>query len=160
MLKADELNEFKEPVRFQNGANITLQTVHDAIINCAMNMNIPVAFAPDKVKSGGLFNSVVDDCLVMYHPTHKNDYYKFCIRVKRQGTYAYVYINSFGQSKQGAKAAIAEQGKADRRGKSLSYQIGSAIGEGLLTMGKNKAKLEEETMYYQCVFDIFDDIIA
>lgn len=160
MIKIDELEEFRSPVRYQNGTGITLQTVHDAIIKCAMNMNIPVAFTPDKVKSGGLFNSVVDDCLIMYHPKHKNDYIKFCIRVKYQGSYAYVYINAYGQSKQGAKAAIAEEGKADRRGKSLSYQLGSVIGEGLLTMGKNKAKLEEERMFYQCVFDIFDEIVS
>ena len=31
----------------------------------------------------------------MYHPEHERDYFKFCIRVKRQGTYAFVTINDF-----------------------------------------------------------------
>ena len=33
-------------------------------------------------------------------------------------------------------------------------------GQGVMTLGKSKQKLEEEQMYYQCVFDIFDEIIA
>ena len=34
------------------------------------------------------------------------------------------------------------------------------IGQGIMTIGKSKAKLEEENMYYQCVFDIFDEIVS
>ena len=123
-------------------------------------MGIPVAFYADQVKSGGLFNSSVEDCIVMYHPEHQNDYFKFCIRVGRQGTYAFVSVNDFGQSKQMNKASYAENYKADRKGKSMSYKVGSMIGQGVMTLGKSKQKLEEEQMYYQCVFDIFDEIIA
>lgn len=160
MIKVDELREFRPQVRYQNGEGITLMTVQDAIEDCAMKMGIPVAFRGDQLKSGGLFNSTVEDCLVMYHPEHERDYFKFCIRVKRQGVYAFVSINDFGQSSQMNKAGRAEACKADRAGKTMSYKIGSLIGQGLSTVGKNKAKLEEEQMYYQCVFDIFDEIVS
>ena len=153
MIKADELREFRPQVRYQNGEGITLSTVQEAIKDCAMKMGIPVAFRGDQVKSGGLFNSSVEDCLVMYHPEHERDYFKFCIRVKRQGVYAFVSINDFGQSKQ-------MNYKADRKGQSMSYKVGSMIGQGIMTIGKSKAKLEEENMYYQCVFDIFDEIVS
>ena len=155
MIKADELREFRPQVRYQNGEGITLSTVQEAIKDCAMKMGIPVAFRGDQVKSGGLFNSSVEDCLVMYHPEHERDYFKFCIRVKRQGVYAFV-----GQSKQMNKAGYAESYKADRKGQSMSYKVGSMIGQGIMTIGKSKAKLEEENMYYQCVFDIFDEIVS
>ena len=112
------------------------------------------------MKSGGLFNSTVEDCIVLYHPEHRNDYFKFCIRVGRQGTYAFVSVNDFGQSKQMAKAERAEFAKQDRKGKPMSYKMGSIIGAGIANIGKSKQKLEEEQMYYQCVFDIFDEIIA
>ena len=59
-----------------------------------------------------------------------------------------------------AKADRAEFAKADRQGKSMSYKVGSMIGQGLMNIGKSKQKLEEEQMYYQCVFDIFDEIVS
>lgn len=160
MIKADELREFRPQVRYQNGEGITLRTVQEAIKDCAMKMGIPVAFRGDQVKSGGFFNSSVEDCLVMYHPEHEKDYFKFCIRVKHQGMYAFVMINDFGQSKQMKKANTAEFMKQDRKGQSMSYKVGSMIGQGLRTLGKSSQKLEEENMYYQCVFDIFDEIVS
>ena len=160
MIKADELREFRPQVRYQNGEEITLNTVQDAIKDCAMKMGIPVAFRGDQVKSGGLFNSSVEDCLVMYHPEYERDYFKFCIRVKRQGVYAFVSINDFGKSKQMNKAIYAESYKADRKGQPMSYKVGSMIGQGIMTLGRSKAKLEEEQNYYQCVFDIFDEIVS
>ena len=42
----------------------------------------------------------------------------------------------------------------------MSYKIGSLIGTTLTTIGKSKAKLEEEQRYYQCVMDIFDEIVC
>lgn len=160
MIKADTLREFRPSVRYKDGSGITLQTVQSAIKDAAQGMGIPVAFYAEQVKSGGLFNSSVEDCIVMYHPEHQNDYFKFCIRVGRQGTYAFVSVNDFGQSKQMAKADRAEFAKQDRKGKSMSYKVGSMIGAGIANIGKSKQKLEEEQMYYQCVFDIFDEIIA
>jgi len=160
MIKADELRDFRPQVRYQKGEGITLMTVQEAIKDCAMKMDIPVAFRNEQVKSGGLFNSSVGDCVVMYHPEHERDYFKFCIRVKRQGVYAFVSVNDFGQSKQMKKANTAELLKQDRQGQAMSYKVGSIIGQGLRTLGSSKAKLEEENMYYQCVFDIFDEIVS
>lgn len=160
MIKSDDLREFRPQVRYQNGDGITLQTVTEAIKDAAENMGILVAFRPDQVKSGGIFNSEVEDCVVMYHPEHESDYFKFCFRVKRQGKYAFVYVNDYGKSKQIAKADTSEFMKNDRRGKELSYKVGSLIGQGIRTLGRNKNKLEEENNYYQCIFDIFDEIVA
>ena len=160
MIKDKDLREFRPAVRYPNGNGITLQTVQEAIKQAAMNFGIPVSFYGDQVKSGGLIGSTTEDCLVLYHPEHQNDYYKFCIRVKRQGAYAFVYINDFGQSKQMNKDARAEFGKEDRKGKSLSYKMGSLAVQGLMNIGKSKSKLEEENNYYQCIFDIFDEIVS
>lgn len=160
MIKEADLREFRDTVRYQNGEGITLQTVQEALKDCAMKMGIKVAFRGDQVKSGGLFNSSVDDCLVMYNPEHENDYFKFCIRVRRQGVYAFVSVNDFGTSKQMAKAGRAEAYQQDRQGKDMSYKIGSMIGQAITTMGKNKAALEQEQMYYQCVMDMFDEIVS
>lgn len=160
MIKADNLREFRPTVRYKDGQGITLQTVQEAIHHCAQNMGIPVAFRSDQVKSGSLFNVQVDDCIVMYHPEHPNDYFNFCVRVSKQGSYAFVAINDLGQSKQLKKANTSEFMQQDRKGKDMSYKISSMIGQGLRTMGSNKQKLEEENNYYQCIFDIFDEIVS
>lgn len=160
MIKADELHEFRPQVRFPNGEGITLSTVQDAITECAANMGIPVAFKSDQVKSGGMFNSTVDDCIILYHPEHEKDYYRFCVRVKHQGKYAFVTINDIGHSKQIGKARVAEFSKEDRKGKDLSYKVGSILSSAVLAAGRNAQKLEEEQMYYQCISDIFDEIVS
>lgn len=163
MIKADKLEEFRPQVRYQNGEGITLTTVQEAIKDCAMRIGIPVAFAGDQVKTGGLFNSTVDDCLVMYHPEHGDDYFNFCIRINRQGTYAFVRVDTFGQSKQMNKAYRAENAKSNLKDvfnpngsdDSLAKAAFSALG----SIGRSKAKLEEEQRYYACVSDIFDEIV-
>ncbi len=166
MIKVDELREFRPQVRYQNGEGITLMTVQEAIKDCAMKMGIPVAFRGDQVKSGGLFNSSVEDCLVMYHPEHERDYFKFCIRIRRQGVYAFVDIHEFGESKQMNKAYRSELAKEGAKGYfkagneyDTGKMLGQAIGGFVGSIGKSKAKLEEEQMYYQCIFDIFDEIV-
>lgn len=160
MIKADSLREFRPSVRYKDGSGITLQTVQEALTDCAKNMGIPVAFYSDQVKSGGMFSSTVEDCIVMYHPEHQSDYFKFCIRVTKQGSFAFVSVNDFGSSSQMNKAGRAEAYKADRKGQGVGYKMFSMVGQGLTTIGKSKQKLEAEQMYYQCIFDIFDEIIA
>lgn len=160
MIKAEVLRDFRPNVRYQDGMDITLQSVQYAIKECADKMGIPVSFYDDQVKSSGLFHSTTEDCVVLYHPDHADDYFKFCIRVRHQGVYAFVSVNDFGQSKQMNKEAAAGFGAEDRKGKSLSYKIGSKVTERILTAGRNKQKMEEEEFYYQCIFDIFDELIS
>lgn len=160
MIKADELREFRPVVRYRDGSNITLQTVQEALKDCAQGMGIPVAFYNDQVKSGGMFNKTIEDCIVLYHPEHQNDYVKICIRVGRQGNYAFVSANDFGTSKQMKKADVSAAYKEDRKGKSLSYKMGSMVGQSIMSIGKSKSKLEEEQNYYACVIDMFDEIVS
>lgn len=160
MIKADELREFRPVVRYKDGNGITLQAVQEALRECAQSMGIPVAFYPDQVKSGGLFSKTVEDCVVLYHPEHQNDYFKICIRVGHQGNYAFVSANDFGISKQMKKAGQAEAYRESRKGQSMSYKVGSLIGQGITSIGRSKAKYEEEQNYYACIIDLFDEIVS
>lgn len=87
-------------------------------------------------------------------------YFKICVRVSHQGSYAFVSAMDFGTSKQMKKAGQAEAYRADRKGKSMSYKVGSMIGQGLTSIGRSKSKLEEEQNYYACIIDIFDEIVS
>ena len=160
MIKEDELREFRPVVRYRDGSEITLQAVQNALEAAANSIGIPVAFYEDQVKSGGIFNKTIENCIVLYHPEHQYDYFKFCIRIATEGSYAFISCNDFGQSKQMNKADRVEAYKEDRRGKSMSYKVGSIIGQGISSIGKSKQKLEEEQNYYNCISDILDDVIS
>lgn len=159
MVKADSLQEFRPTVRYKDGSSVSLMKIRDMIKASMEEIGAPVALMIDKVKFG-FFNPSYEDCIVMYHPEHEYDYFNFCIRVTRQGSYAFVSVEEFGQSDQMDKAEQVEFARQDRKGKNLGYKIGSVIGSGIAGYGRNKQKLEAEMQYYQCVFDVFDEVIA
>lgn len=160
MIKIEDLREFRPVYRYEDGEYVTLDTVRAAIAEAAQEVGVLIDFYSDQVKSGGLFNKSVEDCLVMYNPEHKNDYYLICIRVQHQGNLAYVIINDFGSSSQMDKFARSEYAKQDRQGKSLSYKIASVIGSTVRNLGKNRQKLEEEQRYYDSIQHVLDQVIS
>ena len=152
MIKIEDLREFRPVYRYEDGEYVTLDTVRAVIAEAAQEASVSVDFYSDQVKSGGLFNKSVEE--------HKNDYYLICIRVQHQGNLAYVIINDFGSSSQMDKFARSEYAKQDRRGKSLSYKIGSVIGSTVRNLGKNRQKLEEEQRYYDSIQHVLDQVIS
>lgn len=167
MIKENELWDYKDPIRYQDGEAVTLMTIQTALTEAAANFAIPVAFKNDQIKSGGLFNSATEDCLVMYHPEHEKDYLQFCIRVQHQGIYAIVNVNRCGQSKQLDKAyrsEIAKQGVKDyvhaKDDMATGQAVGRMIGGALGSIGKSKKKLDEEKTYYDYVDTIFNDVLS
>lgn len=131
-----------------------------ALIAETKKNGIPVAFYADQIKSGGMFNKKIEDCLVMHHPEHKNDYLLFCIRVQQEGDLAFAAMNDFGSGKQMDQFARAEYAKQDRHGKAMHYKTGSMIGSGIRNIGKSKQKLEAEQNYYDASRHIPDRVIS
>lgn len=157
MLKEKDMEDFHKTTYVDDEAGVTsLDTVQSAIEQVAGDMGIPVAFSRDQVKGGGLFNKTVDDCIVLYHPDHKRDYYNFCVYLSRQGNRVFIYTKVFGHSKQFKKEARSEAAKANRQGKELAYQLGSVIGSGIRNIGKSQKKLEEEQEYYDTLDEVFE----
>ena len=169
MIRRDELREFRPDIRFLNGQEISLEKVCELLKEYAEQMGIPVNLRKDTVKMGGVF-SKTQECVVMFHPEHEKDYFKFCIIVSQRGKYTFVSVKDFGHSKQMDKAQSATNAKEHLK-KSFTVDIGKgetfmgagfqalgAIPAGLKALGTNKGKLEEEKMYYQCMMDIFNKI--
>lgn len=154
MIKADAMEQFMQ-VQMVSGS-YGLDSVMAAVQRLADEDNIPVAFAKDQVTSGGLFNKVVEPCLVLYHPDHPTDYYKLAIRCSEEAGRTFISIDMYGTSKQMNKAAGAEWAKQDRRGKSMSYKVGSMIGSGIAGIGRSKQKLEAEQRYYALLQDLLE----
>ena len=87
MIKEKDMFDFRDNVRYQDGADVTIQTAQIALSNCAREHGVPVIFTLDQVKYGGLIGGSTNDCLVLYHPQHEKDYYKFAVEITHQGNY-------------------------------------------------------------------------
>ena len=169
MIKEKELTDFRPDFKYKNGREITLDFVREKLEIAMQNASVPIAFERDQIKIGTIFNSNTVDCLVMYHPEHAKDYFRFCIYIIYDGNDAVVCTREYGQSKQMDKAyrsEIAKKGvkdyfRADAEDYSaIGNAIGSAIGGALGSIGKSKKKLETEKMYYSLVYEVLDEVIC
>ena len=160
MIKENQLREFRPTVRYSDGENLTLQFIQEVIEEQAAKYHIPVAFYNDVVSSGGFLKNSSEECIVMHHPDHKDDYLKYCIRVNKQGTYAFVKIDLFGRSKQIKKESYAYGYKKARKGQTISNKILLSVAQGIMTLGLDKQKLEYEMNYNQMIRDLFDEIFS
>ena len=163
MIREKDLREMRPNVRYQNGEGITLQALQNALQDAANDNGIPVAFYEDEVKYGGLIGGSTEPCLVLYHPEHEKDYFKICMRIRRQGNYAFVYVNDFGVSTQLGNAGSKEYLKDIMKNGTGSEKVGALVGAGIRMLfkgGANKQKLEEEQAWYAVISDFFDDIVC
>ena len=176
MIQEKDLQEFRPQVQYKDGRGITLSGIQNELDRVARENEIPVAFAMDQVKSGGFLGGSAEDCLVLYNPEHEKDYYKFCVRVRYQGNFAFVIVDSYGASKNSNKLSMKGAAKnslkngwnkANAAAKAGSNNIGMhlvggalrGIAGGLAGFGGSKKKAEEEQMYYACMAAIFNEVI-
>lgn len=100
--------------------------------------NLPVTFSYEQIKSGGMFNSQITDCLIIQNPSHLYDYFTFCIFITKQYNTALVQLKYYGTSTLTAEWQVAEA----RKNAGL---IGKAIGA---IKGFDQASFDEENAYY------------
>lgn len=168
MIKQKELQEFRPRVRYKNGDDVTLEALQELLENYFNESAIPVSFYSDEIQLGGLFSLDFAPCLVLCHPDHKDDYFKFSIQVKRQGNLAYVSVNSFGSSRMMGNQDASDYLKDTLRfgsGAATSEKVGALLGAGARAILKggmkvNKQKLEDEQDWYSFVSDAFEEVIA
>ena len=162
MIKEKELREARQGVRYPDAKDLNYQMLQAALEKKLAESGVSIAFEMDQVKYGGL-GGAVEDCLVLYHPNHKTDYMKLCVRIKHQGNYAFVSIDEFGESKMLGIQAGHDAASDTFHGGSMSEKFGALLGSGFrrLFKGKyDKRALEEEKMWYTVVADVFDAVFS
>lgn len=171
MIKGNQLREFYPVIRERNSqSDLNLEVLQETIFRLAAAVNIPVAFQHEEVNTGGTLTPHIEPCVVMYHPDHQWDYFQFCIRISREGAYTFISVNNFGQSRQMKKMDKIESYRANWKGQgwglvfhpafTIGSMVGSAVGQGITSIGVNKHELEEEQKYYQCIIDILDELFV
>ncbi len=154
MIKVSELKDTGKPgyriSEAQVGGVITLDLLKQLFVKTNDEMyGLPVSVSKDQLKSGGLMNSTIEDCLVITNTAHPTDYFKYCITLKKQGKMAFICLNYYGSS-----VLTGKMHKADERKKSgsLSGMLLNAIS------GPNEAAYDEEYNYYDMIENIFSEI--
>lgn len=155
MLKLKDL-ESMGTVSFGNADGVTLDNIKTAISDLAAQNQIPIAFYTEDAKEGGLLSSTVT-ALVAYHPEHRRDYFNMAMILNKQGAFGSVAVYAAGKSKQMNKFYRSDISKG-AVGAALmgggSRAVGAAIGGALGSIGKSKAKLQEEQLYYDIVLEL------
>ena len=72
------------------------------IIECfetsSKKAGLPVLLKKEKINAGVLWNKTLDECLVVIHPTHQDDYFSIVLKISRQGNYDFHRIYLKGKS--------------------------------------------------------------
>jgi len=177
VIKEKELQELRPQVRY-NGQDITLQSIQGRLDTTAQRCGIPIAFRFDQIRSGIVGGA--EDCLVIYHPDHLKDYFHVAVRIKRQGTFASISIDTFGTSKlmkaEAMRKQILSTAKVgwDRAGDThkdynvLNDAVSGAAFTGAAFVGirhlikgkSDKEKMEYEQQWYTAVCDMLNEIIS
>ena len=93
-------------------SSINLDIIRNAIQNTAAPYGVPVTFAYDQLKVGGLLNSQTHPCLIIFHPDHVRDYFKFVISMHQNSGMVFINCGTFGQSKNMNRLAARKQAGA------------------------------------------------
>lgn len=173
MIRAKDLREFRPICCYDKGGEVTLDALQAAIESVAQKYDIPVAFGRDCISSGSLLDMSRTDCIVLYHPRHRSNYFRVAISIKRQGTMTFVSARDFGKSKNLQRLAARGESKeafkgamrADTSGINLgadsySQQILKSGFKALMSLGGSRAKQEEENSYYAAIKRILDEVLS
>ena len=121
----------------------------DADAQASLTLSLGVKF-PDQLPYtiGNVMQNIMDDI-----PFDVKDYIKFPIRIKAQGTYVFVSINEYGDSKVMKK--VREANAINNSGYGLANKL---LAKSAL-IGAGKHKQEEEQNYYMFIYDIVGETL-
>lgn len=143
-----KLKECEEVFKFtySDGENVYMENVQSLLENAFTRAGVPVVIQREPMKNGLLGGT--EDSLVLYHPNHPRDYFRWAIVLRAQGNMGFVHIYQYGTSKLGAKAHGANALKSN----------GNSILGAISSIGCNKNKMAEEDNYYDAIASILADV--
>ena len=177
MIKEKDLQELRPQVQCKKGTDITLHGIQRTLQNLMEERGIVAAFYTEQVKCGGLLGTT-DNCLVLYHPEHQNDYFSIAIRVRQEKNSVALVFNSFGTSKllkaelvrkqilSTAKVGLDRAADIHKDYNILNDAASGAAYVGAAFVGirhlvkgnSDKEKMEHEQQWYSAICQLFDEI--
>lgn len=149
MIKRNELKPSEKPAFRYGGDDSKILSI--GVIQQLLRQKneeaygLPINISTEQVKSGGLFNSTVEDCVIITNKEHPSDYFTYCLMLQKQGKMAYLSSWYYGSSTLTGKAHQAEARKG-----SLGGMLLNAVA------GVNQSAYDAEYQYY----DMLDSLIS
>jgi hypothetical protein len=88
----NKLSPLEEVPDLRYKGQLTLEDFKKGFEEKAKELQIPIAFKNDQVKSGCL-GTTKQDCLTIFHPEHEKSWGKVCLRLTTQGVYTLADFN-------------------------------------------------------------------
>ncbi len=162
MLKEKDMNN----ILTVKGKQLGLPEISRMIQSIAQSNGIELSIETNQIKKGGMINSSTVECLVLYHPSHRRDYYNFAL--VNDGAILALY--SFGESKNQKKLKNRQVGanvfsnglKQANQNASLGKDVGLVLTAGafvggikaLSGIGGSKDKQKEEDAFYSMIVEL------
>lgn len=96
MIKRNELILFNMYSTSRDKTSLT--DIIECFETSSKKAGLPVLLKKEKIKAGVLWNKTLDECLVVIHPTHQDDYFSIVLKISRQGNYDFHRIYLKGKS--------------------------------------------------------------
>ena len=101
MISVSELRDIHPIVCYTpKGDSVTFEAIKNLINRTAKAHGITVAFDYDEVSSNEGGTNVIEDCLVIFHPKHRHDFFNVIFRIRREGDKAFIIKSEYGISAQ------------------------------------------------------------
>ena len=100
-VQGKNLEEYSDSIRYADGENATLEDAVAYIEGKAKEYNIELVCEKGFAEYGNifLFNKMDVPCIVLRHPSHSSDYFKFCVTRKEMGNAAIFQVFTTGYSR-------------------------------------------------------------
>lgn len=181
-IRERDLTAYSEPIRMVDDATTDFDAIDAALRSVSATFGAELKVWKDDVERG-MFDMNPVPCLMLCHPEHKEDYFRFCITRKVQGKTCLIQIYTYGKSTQMSLESFqnnthAFDGNGTRgavvgalRGGALGagFAIGSAaagivkgggklLAKGLVAMMRDDAALSREKDWYDLMGSVFQEV--
>jgi len=151
MIRFNDLKSTEKPgyrLRGENANVISLPIIQELLLQYNdEQFGLPITIKNDQIKSGGIFNSHIEDCLILTNTEHENDYFKYCITLKKQGKMATIDMQYYGRS-----VLTGKKGKEEARDNTISGMIINMV------KGTSQVAMDAEYEYYAMLETMFGEV--
>ena len=152
MYKNSDLLNIRKAFRFCP-KGITLEDLEADASEFSVKFNVPLAWERTQVDNGADAKEPIQDSLVLYHPNHKDDYYKMVVNYETPTKLACLYAYIADDSANGITRAGA-----------VSMMQGGKMALANLANGNTEtgdpAACAAEKEYYASLYDIVNALIG
>ena len=151
MIKMTELTDSGvKGLRLANRTGMSVSQIQKTLIDILRQENeafgLPIKFAMDEVRVGGMFSRTVYPCILIIHNEHESDYYQYCLMLLPENGCVHLQVKCAGRSPLAEKAAHGQL-----------KGLGGVIRTAAFGTGE---RWEQERVYYRALGELIDRLRA